>query len=143
MQRSSQSVAPDNIYLRDTWFNKDLEEDPRETPIYDPSVAPENNNKTPHHCSLNHMHKKSRSTREHLTLNRINIQILREFETHQNQRNFVPLKNRLTRPTECHTAREIREKRDKKPKYARYGINWSNDTYQVGLKTQTKIWFIC
>ena len=44
VQRRSQSGAPENIYLKETWFNPDLEEDPIETPSHDPSVAPENNN---------------------------------------------------------------------------------------------------
>ena len=45
MQRRSQIGASDNIDLKDTWFAPDLEEDPRETPNHDPSIAPENNNK--------------------------------------------------------------------------------------------------
>ena len=36
----------DNIDLRDNWFTPDLEEDTRETPSHEPSIAPENNNKT-------------------------------------------------------------------------------------------------
>ena len=46
VQRSSQSVAPENISLKDTWFKPDPGEDPSKTPIHEPSVAPENNNKT-------------------------------------------------------------------------------------------------
>ena len=36
--------APDNIYIKNTWFNPNFEEDTRETPSRNPSVAPENNN---------------------------------------------------------------------------------------------------
>ena len=46
MQRRSQSGAPDNIDLQDTWFNPDLEEYPRKNPINKPSTATENNNNT-------------------------------------------------------------------------------------------------
>ena len=46
MQSSSQSGAPDNIYLKDTWFTPDIEEYPRKTPSHEPSIAPENNNNT-------------------------------------------------------------------------------------------------
>ena len=37
--------APDNIYINNAWFNPNFEEDPRETPSQNPSVASENNNK--------------------------------------------------------------------------------------------------
>ena len=46
MQRISKSSAPENIDLKDTWFNPDLGEDPRKTPSHNPRVAPDNNNKT-------------------------------------------------------------------------------------------------
>ena len=46
VHRISQSSAPDNIDLKDIWFTPDLEEDPSESPSHEPSVAPENNNKT-------------------------------------------------------------------------------------------------
>ena len=42
VQRSSQSVAPENIDLKDNWFIPDIEEYPRETTSHNPSVAPEN-----------------------------------------------------------------------------------------------------
>ena len=41
MQRRSQSGAPENIDLKDTWFNPYLEEDPRNTPTRVLIVAPE------------------------------------------------------------------------------------------------------
>ena len=44
VQCSSQIISPENIDLKDTWFTPDLEEDPRKTPIHEPSVAPDNNN---------------------------------------------------------------------------------------------------
>ena len=31
--------APDNIYIKNAWFNPNSEEDPRETPSHNPSVA--------------------------------------------------------------------------------------------------------
>ena len=46
VQDSSQRIASENIDLKDTWFTPDLLEDPRENPRHEPSVAPENNNKT-------------------------------------------------------------------------------------------------
>ena len=46
VQCSSQSGAPHNIDLKDTFFTPDLEEDSRETPIHMPRVALENNNNT-------------------------------------------------------------------------------------------------
>ena len=46
LQRSSQSGAPENIDLEYTWFTPDLEEDHSENPSHEPSIAPENNNKT-------------------------------------------------------------------------------------------------
>ena len=45
-QRRSYSVPPDNIDLRDTWFNPYLEEDPIKNPIHEPIFVPYNNNKT-------------------------------------------------------------------------------------------------
>ena len=39
VQRRSQSGALDNIDLGNTWFTPDIEEDPIETPIHEPSVA--------------------------------------------------------------------------------------------------------
>ena len=45
VQRSSQSGAPDNIYLKDTWFYPNPEEDPIKTLSHKPSVASDNNNK--------------------------------------------------------------------------------------------------
>ena len=45
VQLSSQIVASDHIYLQDTWFTPDLEEDPRKTSSLNLSVAPDNNNK--------------------------------------------------------------------------------------------------
>ena len=44
VQHISQRVAPDNIELKDTWFDPDLEVDPSETPSHEPSIAPENHN---------------------------------------------------------------------------------------------------
>ena len=44
VQLSSQSGAPDNIDLKDTWFTPYLVEDPIKTPIHKRSVAPENAN---------------------------------------------------------------------------------------------------
>ena len=41
----SQSGAPENIELKDTWFTPDLEEDPSEIPSHEPSIAILNNNK--------------------------------------------------------------------------------------------------
>ena len=40
VQHSSQSGAPENIDLKDTWLTPDLEESPRETPNHVPRVAP-------------------------------------------------------------------------------------------------------
>ena len=45
LQLISQSGVLDNIYLKDTWFTPDLEENPRNPPSQKPSVDPENNNK--------------------------------------------------------------------------------------------------
>ena len=42
VQHRSQRFAPDNVDLKETWFNLDLEEDPGKTPIHKPSVAPDN-----------------------------------------------------------------------------------------------------
>ena len=42
VQCSSQSGAPDNIDLKDTWFIRYVEGYPVETPIHDPRVAPDN-----------------------------------------------------------------------------------------------------
>ena len=46
IQHVSQSGALDNIDLNGTWFNPDLDEDPRKPPNHEQSIAPENNNKT-------------------------------------------------------------------------------------------------
>ena len=46
VQHSLQIGAPEIIYLKDTRFAPDIEEDPNETPDYDPGVALDNNNKT-------------------------------------------------------------------------------------------------
>ena len=46
VQRSSHSGAPDNIDIKYNWFTPDPEEYPSDTPSHDPSVAPDNNNKT-------------------------------------------------------------------------------------------------
>ena len=43
VQHRSQSGAPENIDLNDTWLTPDLDEDTRETPTRVPIVAPENN----------------------------------------------------------------------------------------------------
>ena len=42
----SQSGATENINLRDNWFTPDLEEHPSKTSSNEPSVAPNNNDKT-------------------------------------------------------------------------------------------------
>ena len=47
VQRSSQNGAPDNIYLKETWFAKDPEEDPSETITHLKRVAPDNNRNMP------------------------------------------------------------------------------------------------
>ena len=44
VQCSSQIGTIDNIYLKCTWLNPNLDEDPRYTPSDDPSIAPKNNN---------------------------------------------------------------------------------------------------
>ena len=41
VQGSSQSGAPDNIYLKDTWFTLDIEEYPSKNPTHVPRVEPE------------------------------------------------------------------------------------------------------
>ena len=41
VQLRSQSGAPENIDLKDTWFTPDLEGDPSETPNHMPRVVPE------------------------------------------------------------------------------------------------------
>ena len=66
VQRSSQSVALENIEIQDTWFTADLKENPRETQSHDPIVGTENNNKalTSPHYELHE--KKVRSERERL-----------------------------------------------------------------------------
>ena len=46
VQHSSYSGAPDNIYLKDTYFNPDFEYDPVETPRHEQIVVLDNNNKT-------------------------------------------------------------------------------------------------
>ena len=46
VQSSLQSGATKNIDISDTWFTTDLKEDSSETLSHNPSVAPENNNKT-------------------------------------------------------------------------------------------------
>ena len=43
LQLISQSGVLDNIYLKDTWFTPDIEEDPSKNPNRVPRVAPENN----------------------------------------------------------------------------------------------------
>ena len=43
LQLISQSGVLDNIYLKDTWFTPDIEEDPSKNPNRVPKVAPENN----------------------------------------------------------------------------------------------------
>ena len=43
LQLISQSGVLDNIYLKDTWFTPDIEEDPSKNPNRVPIVAPENN----------------------------------------------------------------------------------------------------
>ena len=43
VQCRSQSGAPDNIYLNETWFTTDLEKYPSKNPTHMPRVAPENN----------------------------------------------------------------------------------------------------
>ena len=45
VQHSSQSGAPENIDLKDTWSTTNIEEDSSETQIHEQNVAPENNNK--------------------------------------------------------------------------------------------------
>ena len=45
VQRSSQSGAPENINLKDTWFTTYLEEYHIKTPNQDPRVTQDNNNK--------------------------------------------------------------------------------------------------
>ena len=45
MQHIPQSGATENIDLKDTWFNPDLEEYTRENPRHEPSVVTDNNNK--------------------------------------------------------------------------------------------------
>ena len=45
VQLISQSGAPYNIDLKNTWFAHDLEEDTSETPSRDPIISPDNNNK--------------------------------------------------------------------------------------------------
>ena len=42
VQSISQSGAPNNIDLKDTWFNPDVEEYTRQTPIYEPSAPLDN-----------------------------------------------------------------------------------------------------
>ena len=42
VQNSSQSVVPENIYLKNTWFVPYLEEDTRETQRHKPIIVPEN-----------------------------------------------------------------------------------------------------
>ena len=39
VQLRSYSGAPDNIYLKDTWFAPDIMEDPSKTPIHETSVS--------------------------------------------------------------------------------------------------------
>ena len=46
VQHRSQSVAPDNIGLKDTWFTSYIEEYPRKTPSHKPRVSPKNNRNT-------------------------------------------------------------------------------------------------
>ena len=46
VQLSSQIEASENIYLKDTWFTPDLDENLSKTPSHDLSVAPGNNNNT-------------------------------------------------------------------------------------------------
>ena len=41
----SQSFEPYNVYLKDTWFTPDLDQDTSKTPSHEPSVSSENNNK--------------------------------------------------------------------------------------------------
>ena len=43
LQLISKSGVLDNIYLKDTWFTPDIEEDPSKNPNCVPIVAPENN----------------------------------------------------------------------------------------------------
>ena len=42
VKSSPQSSAPEKIDLKDTWFNIDLEEDPKENTSHITRVAPEN-----------------------------------------------------------------------------------------------------
>ena len=46
MHRSSQIVAINIIYIKDTWLTPDIELNTIEPPIHDPSAAPENANNT-------------------------------------------------------------------------------------------------
>ena len=46
VKRSSQSGELENIDLKDNWFNPYLEEDLSESSSHDPSITPDNNNKT-------------------------------------------------------------------------------------------------
>ena len=46
VQRSSQIIALENIDLKGTWFDPNLDGDPRKTPSNKPSVAPDNSNNT-------------------------------------------------------------------------------------------------
>ena len=45
VQLRSQIGAPENIELKDTWFNPDMRYDTGETPTHKPCIAPYNNNK--------------------------------------------------------------------------------------------------
>ena len=46
LQSILQSGTPQNIDMKYNWFTPDIEEDTREIPSHEPSIAPQNNNKT-------------------------------------------------------------------------------------------------
>ena len=106
VQSISQSGAPDNIDLKDTWFTPYLDEGPSKTPTHVPRVASENNKMWSYYCSFYNKYKKFQSLREHPSLKWWNFHFPREFEIHQIHQKFVSLNNNLTCPVGCHLTRE-------------------------------------
>ena len=107
VQRSSKIGVLDNIDLKDTWFNPDLEEDPSATPIHDPSIAPEN---ATFSKSVPHVQKGPASKGS-------SVSELFECPASKEVRNrsnflikFLSFKNNPKRPVVFHL---LREKRDK------------------------------
>ena len=107
VQLISQSGAPDNIDLKDTWFNTDIEEDTRKTLSHKLSVTPENKNKT---LTLSQYKPHVREIQAREGASEVNKHPAPEVvQNTSNVLKVFSLKNHPKLPVGCHILMEKRE----------------------------------